>query len=124
MIRSILGITLFLATRGIRMRRSTPGASLIDVAASGWDVLEPRQHVKEARALPRTPALPRRWGAKSVRASLTRSNDQDDQLELSDLANGFANTGSGRTRMQLDQATVRSPCEQAHPTSADWPGQP
>ena len=39
----------------------------------------------------------------SVPTSPMRSNDRDDQLELPDLANGFANSRSGQPRMQLDQ---------------------
>jgi hypothetical protein len=35
------------------------------------------------------------------------------QMELADLANGVANSGCGRRRMQLDPAAVRGPCEQA-----------
>jgi hypothetical protein len=64
---------------------------------------------------------PNSWdGSKaSVRTSPTRSNDRDDQLNLSDLANGFANTGSGQARMQLDRPTIHSPCEQACPTTTD-----
>jgi hypothetical protein len=39
--------------------------------------------------------------------------------KLADLANRFANTNYGRPRMQLDQAAVRDPSEQACPTTTD-----
>jgi hypothetical protein len=39
-----------------------------------------------------------------------------------DLANGFANTGHGRLRTRVDQATAYDPSEQACPTNTDWSG--
>ena len=38
---------------------------------------------------------------------------------LADLANGFANNGPGQLRMQLDQAVVCCPCEQACAATTD-----
>jgi len=39
--------------------------------------------------------------------------------KLADRANRFANAGYGRRWIQLDQAAVRDPCEQAYPTTTD-----
>ena len=39
--------------------------------------------------------------------------------KLADLANRFDNTNYGRPRMELDQAAVRDPSEQACPTTTD-----
>lgn len=62
-----------------------------------------------------TPSLPLRPTAESQDAE----PPDPRLLERADLANG-----SAKPRMRLDQATVRSPYQQACPTSADWSGQP
>jgi len=44
------------------------------------------------------------------------------QLGYLILLNGFANTGSGQSRTQLDQATVHGPCEPVADVPADLYG--
>jgi drug/metabolite transporter (DMT)-like permease len=57
--------------------------------------------------------------ALELRGPMRPRPSQARQPERDDLANGSANNRSGQQRIQLDQAAVCEPCEQAHSATAD-----
>ena len=61
----------------------------------------------------------KRCGIGPRQASRGAGTPVKTATKLADRANRFANTGYGRRWIQLDQAAVRDPCEQAYPTTTD-----
>ena len=74
--------------------------------------------IQKARTAPDfQPTVPALWRGWLV--TVKASQPVKREIKLADLTNGFANNRCGRLRMQLDQAAVRDPGEQAYPTSTD-----